>query len=82
MGTFRDIARLYAERLRGVSSSTKMLAVSLSIIVVMGLFLVSLYAGTAEMVPLPVTLAGESRSRTVDYLTTRGLVYQLSLIHI
>ncbi|MEE2906306.1 MAG: hypothetical protein VX527_00590 [Planctomycetota bacterium] len=76
MGLAGDMTRNYLERLRGVSTSTRMLAGALVVILLMGFFLVSLYAGRSAMVPLPVTLAGDARARTVTYLGNHGLEYE------
>ncbi|MDG2423707.1 MAG: hypothetical protein P8M22_07000 [Phycisphaerales bacterium] len=64
------------ERLRGVSISTRMLAGALVVILLMSFFLVSLYAGRSVMVPLPVTLTGDARARTVAYLGSHGMEYE------
>ncbi|MCH2152110.1 MAG: hypothetical protein MK089_02095 [Phycisphaerales bacterium] len=76
MGTLGQLSQSYLARLRGVSSSTWMLAAALIVIMLMGLFLVGLYAGRADMVPLPITLSGESHGKTVEFLKNQNLQYE------
>ncbi|MCH2132358.1 MAG: hypothetical protein MK116_01285 [Phycisphaerales bacterium] len=66
----------YLDRLRNVSVSTRLLTLALAVMLLMGFFLVSLYAGRPTMVPLPLTLTGESRNQTIDYLASRNLDYE------
>ena len=77
MGTLGQLSQSYLTRLeRDVSSSTWMLAAALIVIMLMGLFLVGLYAGRADMVPLPITLSGESHGKTVEFLKNQNMEYQ------
>ena len=76
MQTATDMMKAYLDRLRGVSMSTRMLAGAIVVILLMSFFLVSLYASRSAMVPLPVTLTGDARARTVTYLGNQGLEYE------
>ncbi|MBG82936.1 MAG: hypothetical protein CMJ40_00145 [Phycisphaerae bacterium] len=71
-----DMTRTYLDRLRGLSVPTRMLAGAVAVILVMGLFLVSLYAGRSTMVPLPVTLSSDAKVRTVAYLSSHNLDFE------
>ncbi len=64
-----------AQHLRGLSASNKLLIGSLMIIMVMALFIVSLYTGRARLVPLPVNLTGADRIATIDYLNRRQITW-------
>ena len=71
-----DTTRTYLDRLRGLSVPTRMLAGAVAVILAMGFFLVSLYAGRSTMVPLPVTLSSDAKVRTVAYLSSRNLDFE------
>ena len=76
MGQMARFTQPYLDRLRNVSVSTRLLTLALAVMLLMGFFLVSLYAGRPTMVPLPLTLTGESRNQTIDYLASRNLDYE------
>lgn len=65
-------------QLRGLTLNAKMLIGSLMVILVMSLFLVSLYAGRRSMAPLnlPSDLGPEIKAQAVNFLKTREIPYQ------
>jgi flagellar M-ring protein FliF len=67
-----------AAQLRGLPPTAKMLIGSLVIILVMSLFLVSLYAGRQEMVPLGLRadVSNTVKAQAVDYLDVRDIPYE------
>jgi len=64
------------EQIRDLSANTKLFIGSVVVILAMVLFLVSLYAGRASMVALPVSLNTESRARAISYLAQSGVEYR------
>ena len=69
-----------AGQLKGLSASAKMLLGSILIILIMSLFLVSLYAGQRDMVPLGLgaSVSADARAQTVAYLKNSGIAYEVS----
>lgn len=63
------------QQLRGFSATAKMLIAALMVILVMGLILVSSYAGRPDLVPLGLrgNLSAETRTRAINYLDGRGV---------
>ncbi|MHC4991294.1 MAG: hypothetical protein ACYTGC_09965 [Planctomycetota bacterium] len=60
------------QQLRGLSAQSRLLVGSLTIILVMSLFIVALYTGRASMVPLPVQ-EGAARTSAMEYLSARNI---------
>lgn len=73
----RTIESILAQ-LRGLTSTAKLLIGSLMVILVMSLFLVSLYTGKTDMSPLGLKpgVANNVKSQVVDYLKAREIAYQ------
>ena len=71
-----DVTRNYLRGLRSLSVSTRMLAGAVVVIMVMGFFLVTLYAGRSAMVPLPVTMSSDTKMRAVAYLSRNNLDFE------
>lgn len=67
-------------QLKMLSPTAKMLLGSLMIILVMSLFLVSLYAGGRDMIPLGLaaSVSAEARARAVDYLKSTRIPHEVS----
>jgi flagellar biosynthesis/type III secretory pathway M-ring protein FliF/YscJ len=66
-------------QLKGLTPAAKMLLGSLMIILDMSLFLVSLYAGQRDMVPLGLgaSLSADARANVVTYLKSSRIPYEV-----
>jgi flagellar biosynthesis/type III secretory pathway M-ring protein FliF/YscJ len=69
----RNTLELIRGRLTGLSSTAKLLAGSLMVIVAMGLFLVAQWSATVTTVPFSVTATAYEQAKT--YLGNRGVAY-------
>jgi flagellar biosynthesis/type III secretory pathway M-ring protein FliF/YscJ len=67
-----------AVQLKELSSTAKLLIGSLMIILVMALFLVSLYAGQQSMAPLGlgINISADARTRAISFLESRNIPYR------
>jgi flagellar biosynthesis/type III secretory pathway M-ring protein FliF/YscJ len=80
MQSLQRTLQMIAGQLKGLSASAKMLLGSIMIILIMSLFLVSLYAGRQNMVPLGLGAGvnDDARARTVTYLKSNRIAYEVS----
>lgn len=80
MQSLQRTLQTIAGQLKGLSPSAKMLLGSIMIILVMSLFLVSLYAGRRDMVPLGLgaKVNADARAQTVAYLKSSRIPYEVS----
>ena len=80
MQSLQRMIQTIAGQIKGLTPTAKMLLGSLMVILVMSLFLVSLYAGRREMVPLGLSadVTAESRGRATDYLTSSSIPFEVS----
>lgn len=74
--TFQNIAG----QMKALPPTAKMLIGSLMVILVMSLFLVSLYAGKRDMAPLGLgaSVSADARAKAVDYLKAVRIPYEVS----
>jgi len=70
--TLQQIAR----QLGRLTVNAQLLIGSMIVILVMGLLLVSQYAGQAEMSPLGLPMTAETRAAAVSYLENAGIAYE------
>lgn len=80
MQRLQQLVRSINGQLKGLSVTSRMLIGSLMIILLMGLFLVSLYAGGRTMAPLGLgtNLGTDARAKVIRYLSERDIPYQES----
>lgn len=80
MQSLQRTLQIIAGQLKGLSPSAKMLLGSIMIILIMSLFLVSLYAGRHDMVPLGLgaSVSADARAQTVAYLKSNRIPYEIS----
>ena len=71
-------ARRYWDSMRELPASARLFVASLAVILVMALFLVALYAGNSDMVPLPLRLTPEVKANAISYLDSAGISYEES----
>lgn len=71
--------QMIARQFRDLSSTAKLLIGSIMIILVMSLFLVSLYAGGHTMAPLGLgaNMTADARARAISFLENRSIAYQI-----
>ncbi|MFM7052080.1 MAG: hypothetical protein ACKOYN_08125 [Planctomycetota bacterium] len=74
MQAIRNMLESVRTRLAGLPPAAKLLAGSLVVIIVLGLFLVAQWSATTSLVPLAVTPAAYDEART--FLAARGVEYQ------
>jgi len=69
-----------ATQLKTLTPTAKLLIGSLMVILAMSLFMVSLYAGRAEMAPLGLgsNMSADARARAISYLESRDIPYEQS----
>ena len=69
---FKSVRR-YWDGMRELPASARLFVASLAVILVMALFLVALYAGSPDMVPLPLRLTPEVKANAISYLDSAGI---------
>ncbi|MDG2055271.1 MAG: hypothetical protein P8J86_11255 [Phycisphaerales bacterium] len=74
---FKSVRR-YWDGMRELPASARLFVASLAVILVMALFLVALYAGNPDMVPLPLRLTPEVKANAISYLDSAGINYEES----
>lgn len=75
MQTLQRVLKLIADQLQQLTPQTKLLLGSMMVILVMGLFIVSVYTGRTTMVALPISrnLAEDARLDAIRFLENRQI---------
>ena len=68
-------ARTAAEHLRDLPMNSRLLIGAMLVILLLVLVLVAQLAGSADMAPLPVQIAGDGRAQTISFLETAGIPF-------
>ena len=79
MQSFQKTLQTIGAQLKALSPTARMLIGSLMVILVMSLFLVSLYAGRTSMAPLGLspTMSEDARARAISYLQSRDIPHEV-----